>query len=57
MATFIELHSIRNLPRFEWYTRLVHRQLGRTPGLIGYSFRGQFPLSTGPCPRERAGGR
>ena len=45
MATFIELGSIRSLlPRFEWYTQRVHRQLGRTPGLIGYSFRGQFPL-------------
>lgn len=44
MATFIELRSIRNLPRFEWHTQRVHRQLGRTPGLIGYSFRGQFPL-------------
>jgi len=44
MATFIELRSIRSLPRFEWYTQRVHRQLGRTPGLIGYSFRGQFPF-------------
>jgi len=44
MATFIELGSIRSLPRFEWYTQRVHRLLGRTPGLIGYSFRGQFPL-------------
>jgi hypothetical protein len=44
MATFIELGSIRSLPRFEWCTQRVHRQLGRTPGLIGYSFRGQFPL-------------
>jgi hypothetical protein len=44
MATLIELGSIRSLPRFEWYTQRVHRQLGRTPGLIGYSFRGEFPL-------------
>jgi hypothetical protein len=44
MASFIELGSIRSLPRFEWYTQRVHRQLRRTPGLIGYSFRGQFPL-------------
>jgi hypothetical protein len=44
MATFIELGSIRSLPRFEWHTQRVHRQLGRTPGLIGYSFRGQIPL-------------
>lgn len=44
MATFIELGFIRSLPRFEWYTQRVHRQLGRTQGLIGYSFRGQFPL-------------
>ena len=44
MATFIELRSIRNLARFEWYTLRVHRQLGRTPGLIGYSFSGQFPF-------------
>jgi predicted AlkP superfamily pyrophosphatase or phosphodiesterase len=44
MATFIELESMWSLPRFEWYTRRVHRQLGRTPGLIGYSFRGRFPF-------------
>ncbi len=44
MATFIELGFIRSLPRFEWYTQRAHRQLGRTQGLIGYSFRGQFPL-------------
>jgi hypothetical protein len=48
MATFIELGSIRSLPRFEWYTQRVHRQLGRTPGLIGYSFCGQFPLRYWP---------
>src|SRR5262249_50495789 len=33
MATFIELGSVWNLPRFEWYTLRVHRQLARTPGL------------------------
>ena len=44
MATIIELRSVWNLPRFEWYTRRVHRQLARTPGLLGYSFRGRFPL-------------
>jgi hypothetical protein len=44
MATVIELRSVWNLPRFEWYTRRVHRQLARTPGLLGYSFRAQFPL-------------
>jgi len=44
MATFIELGSVWNLPRFEWYTLRVHRQLARTPGLVGYSFRGEFPL-------------
>jgi hypothetical protein len=44
MATFIELESVWNLPRFEWYTLRVHRQLARTPGLVGYSFRAEFPL-------------
>ena len=44
MATFIELGSVWNLPRFEWYTLRVHRQLARTPGLVGYSFRAEFPL-------------
>jgi hypothetical protein len=44
MATFIELGSVRDLPRFEWYTLRVHRQLARMPGLVGYSFRAQFPL-------------
>jgi len=44
MATFIELGSMWGLPRFEWHTLRVHRQLDRTPGLIGYSFRGRFPF-------------
>ena len=44
MATFIELGSVWQLPRFEWYTLRVHRQLARTPGLAGYSFRAEFPL-------------
>jgi len=44
MATFVELGSVWSLPRFEWFTWSVHRQLGRTPGLLGYSFRGQFPF-------------
>ena len=44
MATFLELGSVWNLPRFEWYTLRVHRQLARTPGLVGYSFRAEFPL-------------
>jgi len=44
MATFIELGSMWSLPRFEWHTLRVHRQLDRTPGLIGYSFRGRFPF-------------
>jgi hypothetical protein len=44
MATFIELGSVWDLPRFEWYTLRVHRQLARTPGLVGFSFRGEFPL-------------
>ena len=43
LATFIQLRSVWSLPRFEWFTRRVHRQLARTPGLIGYSFRGRFP--------------
>jgi len=44
MATFIELGSVWNLPRSEWYTLRVHRQLALTPGLAGYSFRAEFPL-------------
>jgi hypothetical protein len=44
MATVIELRSIWTLPRFEWHTRRVHRQLARTPGLVGFSFKAQFPL-------------
>jgi hypothetical protein len=43
MATIIELKTVWSLPRFEWHTQKVHRQLARVPGLIGYSFRGQFP--------------
>lgn len=44
VATVIELRSMWSLPRFEWYSRRVHRQLGRTPGLVGFSFQAQFPL-------------
>lgn len=44
MATVIELRSVWGLPRFEWYTRRIHYQLARTPGLLGFSFRGRFPL-------------
>lgn len=44
MATIIELRHVWNLPRFEWFTWQVHRQLARTPGLLGYSFRAQLPL-------------
>jgi hypothetical protein len=44
MATVIELRSVWNLPRFEWHTRQVHRQLAHTPGLLGFSFKAQFPL-------------
>ena len=43
LATFIQLRSVWSLPRFEWFTQRVHRQLARTPGLIGYSFRGRLP--------------
>ena len=44
MATVIELRSIWSLPRFEWHTRRVHAQLTRMPGLLGFSFKAQFPL-------------
>lgn len=44
MATVIELRSPWHLPRFEWHSRRVHRQLARTPGLLGFSFKAQFPL-------------
>lgn len=43
LATYIRLRSPWSLPRFQWYTRLVHRQLTRAPGLMGFSFRGVFP--------------
>jgi hypothetical protein len=57
LATYIQLRSVWGLPRFEWYTQRVHRQLGRTPGLLGYSFRGTFPkkywtLSAWQTPRH-----
>lgn len=43
LATYLQLASAWSLPRFEWHTLMVMRQLRRTPGLIGYSFRGDFP--------------
>lgn len=44
MATVIELKSLWSLPRFEWHTRRIHSQLASTPGLLGFSFKGKFPL-------------
>jgi hypothetical protein len=43
VATYIELRSVWDLPRFEWYTPRAHRQLARAQGLVGYSFPGEFP--------------
>jgi hypothetical protein len=57
LATYIQLRSVWTLPRFEWYTQQVHRQLSQAPGLVGYSFRGEFPkkywtLSAWETPRH-----
>lgn len=45
LVTFIELRSVWSLPRFEWYSRQIQRQLAGSPGLIGYSFRARLPRS------------
>jgi hypothetical protein len=37
MASRLPLRSHRQIPRFLWHTWLVHRQLARSPGLVGYS--------------------
>ena len=37
MASRLPLRSHGDIPRFLWQTWLVHRQLARSPGLIGYS--------------------
>jgi hypothetical protein len=37
MASKLPLRSHRHIPRFLWHTWLVHRQLARSPGLVGYS--------------------
>lgn len=37
IASKLPLRSHRHLPRFLWHTWLVHRQLARSPGLVGYS--------------------
>lgn len=42
-ATHLELRSALGLPRFAWYSLRIERQLARTQGLVGYSFRRQFP--------------
>src|SRR5512144_3263793 len=44
MATIIEFSRIWTLPRFEWHTRRIHAQFASTPGLLGVSFKAQFPL-------------
>lgn len=43
LATYLELKSGWGLPRFEWHSLRVHRQMSRSPGLIGFSFNGRFP--------------
>lgn len=45
LVTFIELRSVWSLPRFEWYSRQIQRQLAGSPGLVGYSFRARLPRS------------
>lgn len=37
IASRLPLRSHRDVPRFLWHTWLVHRQLARSPGLVGYS--------------------
>lgn len=37
IASRLPLRSHRHVPRFLWHTWLVHRQLARSPGLVGYS--------------------
>ena len=44
LVTNLNLKSIWGFPRFEWHTQRVHRQLARSPGLIGYSIRARFPM-------------
>lgn len=43
VATLIELRSVWSLPSLEWHTLRIHRQLSRSPGLVGFSVRGRFP--------------
>ena len=44
MATVIELRTMWGLPRFQWHTTRIHAQLAGAPGLLGFSFKAQFPL-------------
>jgi hypothetical protein len=44
MATVIELRSMWSLPRFQWHASRIHAQLARAPGLLGFTFKSQFPL-------------
>jgi hypothetical protein len=37
IASRLPLRSHRHVPRFLWHTWLVHRQLARSPGLVGCS--------------------
>jgi hypothetical protein len=43
LATIIELDSVWSLPRFQWHSQRIHRQLERTPGLVGFSVRARLP--------------
>lgn len=37
IASRLPLRTHRHVPRFLWHTWLVHRELARSPGLVGYS--------------------
>src|SRR5688572_28815600 len=39
---FVGLRSFAIFPRFAWYGFQIERQLGRTPGVIGYRFETYF---------------
>ena len=43
LLSYLPLSRLRSLPRFIRYTLGIRRQLGRTPGVLGYSMRAKLP--------------
>jgi hypothetical protein len=46
IASKLPLRSHRHIPRFLWHTWLIHRELTRSAGLVGYSLDARLVAKT-----------